>query len=401
MIKLIDILNEGIIQLTSDERNQIEDMIPKIIDIIQGPPISSGEYKQVDWINYQFADETLGKAFVYVGNDNPKASGYFSTKDPKNPNDNVIVIQQNAYLKYFNILSKGYSAITGDKNQGIEILRKTLKHELIHAKDPALNKYLPQWDIKKEGDLWLAIYKSGDDKRTKSFKFKTEEEAAAWINKKQLEKYNPDDYKVYYKSWEEFQTMTGQFFESIVTGVNRILSKNPSDENIKKIEKSLNEILNFYSGKSKQISQSTIDFIQDTDKRNAFQNIMKITTDSVLQVLGVNVSNSLETYIQYLNLIKQFNPEGYKEFLKDLYKTIDQAKDIVNSYLEKERENIKTYHMDKYGKKFGMELYNKFNASSQVPSNIALKEMETSLNEEFYRMQLLAGLITEKKCKKM
>jgi hypothetical protein len=338
MIKLIDILNEGIIQLTSDERDQIEALIPKIIDYIEGPQLKNTEYKEVGWINYQFADKTLGKVLVYVGDDNLQASGYFQTNDPKNPTDNVIVIQQNHYKQYFNILNKGYNALVGDKNQGIEDLRKTLKHELIHAKDPALNHHLLK------------------------------------------EPYDTKNDEIYYKSWTEFQTMTGQFFESIVSNVDRIMSKNPSNENIRKIETALNEILNFYSGKSKTISQTTADFIQGTDERNIFQRLIRSPINSVLYTLGVNISNSLDKYVWYIGQIKKYNPEGYKEFLKDLYKTIDQSKDKINDTLNSTRKSTPT-------------------RADNVPTNITLKEMKKPLNEQFLRMQQLAGLITESEYK--
>jgi hypothetical protein len=334
MIKLIDILNEGIIQLTSDERDQIEALIPKIIDYIEGPQLKNTEYKEVGWINYQFADKTLGKVLIYVGDDNLQATGYFQTNDPKNPTDNVIVIQQNHYKQYFNILNKGYNALVGDKNQGIEDLRKTLKHELIHAKDPALNHHLSK------------------------------------------EPYDTKNEEIYYKSWTEFQTMTGQFFESIVSNIDRIMSKNPSNESVRKIETALNEILNFYSGKSKTISQTTADFIQGTDERNIFQRLIRSPINSVLYTLGVNISNSLDKYVWYIGQIKKYNPKGYKEFLKDLYKTIDRSKDKINDTLNSTRKSIPT-------------------RADSIPKNITLKEMKKPLNEEFRRMQLLAGLITE------
>jgi len=338
MIKLIDILNEGTLQLTQEERDQIEKIIPKIIKIISGKTISTDTQKAVfvDFINYEFADKSKGKVAVFVSNDNLKAGGYFQTNDPNNLTDNSIVIEQHAFKQYFGIINKGYSVITGDKNIGIEELRKTLKHELIHAKDPALNHHLLKepYDINKE--------------------------------------------EIYYKSWTEFQTMTGQFFESIITGVDRIMSKNPSEENIRKIEKALNEILNFYAGKTKNISQDTFDFIQDTDKKNLFQYIMKNITDVVLKItLGQTMSTSLGYYFYYISQIKKYNPEGYKEFLKDLYKTIDKAKDDINDTLNSVRKT----------------------KTGNTPQNITLKEMKQPLNEQFLRMQQLAGLITESEYK--
>lgn len=334
MIKLIDILNEGTIQLTSDERNQIEEMIPKIIEVIKNWKVdfSDGALKKekvlIGTIDYQLADKSPGKVTVYVNNDDDysKASGLFYKNDPKNLTDNVIVIRVGLFYGYFSpayrspfaLARKGYEILTGDKNAGIEELRQVLKHELIHAKDPALNHYFLK------------------------------------------EPYDSEREEIYYKSWAEFQTMTGQFFESITTGVDRIIDKGLDNEEVKKIEKVLNEILNFYAGKSKTLSQDVIDFIQDTGKRNVFQSLIKWAENELSSITRTRIRSSLDAYIAYINKIKQYNPEGYKEFLKDLYKTIDQAKDKVNKSLSSSKTSI---------------------------SPMALKE-----NVEFNRMLLLAGL---------
>ena len=291
MIKLINILNEGIIQLTSNEKNQVEKLLPKIIDIIQGPLLKPTDFIQVGSINFESADKTPGFVQIFVGNDST-ANGYFQTRDPKNLKDDYIVIQQNSFKDYFDILSKGKNIATGDANLGIEKIRGTLNHELIHAKDPGLNQH------------------------------------------KLKEPYDASKPEVYYKSWTEFQTMTGQFFESIFSGVDRIMSEDPSSDNIKKIEKSFNEILNFFAGKSKKISQSTLDFIQGTDKRNIFQRLIRFLANDVNALLGKQSPNALINYITYLYSIKHYNPEGYKEFQKDLYKVIDQLKDKINLALK-------------------------------------------------------------------
>jgi len=305
MIKLIDILKEGIISLTQDERDQIEKLIPYIIEIIKGPKIKSGEYREVDWINFQYADKTPGKVFIFVGNDYPKAGAYFQTKDPKNPTDNYIVIQQNNYSPYFGFIGTTYSDLLGDKNIGIESLRSTLKHELIHAKDPATNHHYLK------------------------------------------EPYDFNKQEVYYKSWAEFQTMTGQFFEAIISGVNRVLTSDPSKENIKKVENALDDILNFYSGKSKSMSQDTADFIQDTGQRDIFQSLIK-SAESLFKNLIKGLTritiptNALDTYSLFINSIKIYNPEGYKEFLKDLYKVIDEARDKIKAFKLKTADAVLT-----------------------------------------------------------
>ena len=174
---------------------------------------------------------------------------------------------------------------------GINQLRTALKHELIHAKDPALNHHFLK------------------------------------------EPYDSNKPELYYKSWTEFQTFTGEFFEAITTGVDRMLS-DPSKENIKKINTSLDDILNFYSGKSKSMSQTTSDFIEDTGQRNSFQSLLtfakNVFKNLTKTTIGSITTDSLDLYNHYINKIKIHNQKGYKEFLKDLYKTIDQARDKVN-----------------------------------------------------------------------
>jgi len=349
MIKLLDILEEGALLLTPDERNQIEKMIPKIIDIISGPTIKENEYKEIGWIDYQFADKTPGAVFVYIGNDDPKATAYFNTNDPNNPTDNSIVIQQKYFASYFanlgGLVSKTQKFIAGDENTGIELLRQSLKHELIHAKDPARNHHFLK------------------------------------------EPYDPNKKEVYYKSWAEFQTMTGQFLESIVAGVDRVLKNDLSENNIKKIQIALSNILDFFAGKTIKFNQEAIDFIQNTQSRNIFQKIIK----KIEQVIDKDPvgTGALGIYALYIAAIKRYHPEAYNEFLKDLYKVIDEAKDKVNNALEVARQKRTNYIKQRaYQIDSGEE-----DMPASIPSNIKLREMQY-INEA-KRFQKLAGIINE------
>ena len=56
----LNAIKEGAILLTPDERNQIEEIIPKIIDVISAEPLPMGGEKFIDSIEYVFADETAG-----------------------------------------------------------------------------------------------------------------------------------------------------------------------------------------------------------------------------------------------------------------------------------------------------------------------------------------------------
>jgi len=284
----LDIVKEGAILLTSDERNQIEEIIPKIVDVLSTKEIPTGKSEFIDSIEYIFADKTPGKVNVFVVNANEAYTGMFITNDPKNPNDNSITINQRAFGGYFNPLGKlvfkTQKFLAGDENAAISALRTTLKHELIHAKDPALNhKYL-----------------------------------------KEPYGYEPE---VYYKSWAEFQTMTGQFFEAIISGVDKVLSSNPTEKDIEKIENGLNNLLDIFSGKNPNLYQETIDMLQLTGTRNMFQQMTK----NIQNNIGLPTNKAATIYFEFLDSIRKYNPEGWKEFQKDLYKIIDQAKDKIKA----------------------------------------------------------------------
>jgi hypothetical protein len=289
-------LYEGILQLTPSERDQIEEMLPMIIDVIAGEEIKPGfdNLEPIGEIDFTSADGKPGKVIIAVANDAPNLMAYYEKMDPKNLEDNYIMIQQNNFKsRYFSASSDKWR---GGKNAGEEFLRSTLKHELIHAKDPAMNQHKSE--------------------------------------KPENYSYEPE---VYYKSWEEFKAHTGEFFESIITRVDKIMKSNPSDADIKKIEIALNDILNFYSGKSKEPKQETIDFIQGVRSRVEFPKSFKFVNDIVNMSKSSNkISNKNSLYggfIKDINKIKKYNPESYNEFLRDLYKTIDQCKDTINKKL--------------------------------------------------------------------
>lgn len=279
-------VKEGIISLTPDERSQVEDLIPKIIEVISGDYIGDNMQLEVGEIDAISADKTPIKVKIFVGNNlNLKnADGYYQTNDPKNPTDNLILIQQFHFSPFFKGLSgldaKVTKLATGNENIGLERLRKVLKHELIHAKDPAENQHYSNRGYRSDND------------------------------------------EIYYKSWTEFQTMTGQFFEAITTGVDRALRLGMSKNDILK---ALNNILQYYSGKTKIFNQEAKDFIQGSGKRNIFQSIINFFT---------NFKSAIEDYAEFLAVIKRYNPEGYKEFLKDLYKTVEKAKEELNKLNE-------------------------------------------------------------------
>ena len=297
------IINDGSIKLTPSERQQVEDILPKAIEAIAGKDLGSstgwwGAFKKIGRIKAVSADGEKILIDIFVGNnisDELKTSlGYYNPRDPKNPNDNFIVLQQRNLSTYFkgplNIDSKINKFALGTENPGIEQVRGVLKHEIIHAKDPNMNQH------------W-------------KFKFKKEPE-----NSKEEE-------KLYYSSWEEFKTMSGQLLEAIIV----CSEKAPTLGMEKKdIINGLDNILMLYAGKTKSFNQNAKDLIQGSGKRNIFQKV--IVNSNIYQKYLVSGNfTPVETYHAYLQKIKEHNPKGYNKFLRELYKTINEVKVNTNN----------------------------------------------------------------------
>jgi hypothetical protein len=111
------------------------------------------------------------------------------------------------------------------------------------------------------------------------------------------------------------------------------MNNDPTSSEIELINRSLSDLLDFFSGKEKNISNETKEFITYTPQtKNIFQKISSFI-DKILLIPSLT-GKLFDTYINYLNKIKKYNPEGYKEYLKYLYKNIDAIKDKINKVNE-------------------------------------------------------------------
>jgi hypothetical protein len=310
--QLKNIINEGSIRLTYKERQQVEEMLPKIIEVIGGEDLGAGNYKEIGVIDGVLANGDFLKTTIYVGVDTRKnlknAGGYFQRMIPHDLTDNYIVVQQRSFSKYFKGISKFQydieKELLGNENMGIEELRSLLVHELIHSKDPKLNQYTTKKD-----------------------------------------KYGYD-IKTYYNSRAEFVTMTGQFFESILTGVDSSYKLNKTKE---QIMDALNNILMVYSGKKRIFNQNAKDFIQGSKNRTEFQDIINKPVNFFnipIYLKFLDTKNNLihgtaiDTYNYFLKMVKKYNPKEYNRFLRELYRTINEAKDKTKELYKLGNEKI-------------------------------------------------------------
>jgi len=274
--QLRNIINEGSIRLTYKERQQVEKMLPNIIKVIKGEDLGEGNFKKIGVISGQSANgNNWLETTIYVGvniEESNNSIGYFKRNTRWDLRDNIIVIQQRKYARYF----KDASKYDYDK----EMLRKTLVHELIHSKDPAINQF-----------------------------------------GKEDEKYGYDE-ETYFGSIIEFVAMTGQFFEAILAGVDSSYRLKRTKE---QIMDALNNILMVYSGKERIFNQNANNFIQGSNDKKVFQDMISNDADDNFSMYIEYTA--IDKYASYLKMIKKYNPKEYNKFLRELYKTINEAKD--------------------------------------------------------------------------
>jgi hypothetical protein len=107
------------------------------------------------------------------------------------------------------------------------------------------------------------------------------------------------------------------------------LTKEKYDKEIINMGNILQNILDFYSGQ-KSLSSQTKYFIED-DKGNGMQTFMRKVMQFGEAILGDVVPYQLSKFTASLEMIKKYNPEGWKEFHKDLYLTVQECVDKINN----------------------------------------------------------------------
>lgn len=224
------VINEGFIKLSSEDMKQIDVVVPMLVDALSEEYLGDWKYKHIIQIITNSADGTNVVTNIYVGNnlnnDLLNSYAFYYTKDKTNPFDNIIVFQQFNFIKFFR--GRQYwdeFKSEGGENIGIELVRKNLIHELIHAKDPNSN------------------HKFDDEEYSKTIE------------------------SIYYKSWKEFKAITGQFLNTISSNIDRNYNLDVDKD---KILDALDNILKVYAGNIKNFNQNAIELLQGSFIKSSY-----------------------------------------------------------------------------------------------------------------------------------
>jgi hypothetical protein len=296
-----DKLKEGIISLTPEEEKIVRDLVPIFIKGIRNRKI---DVPLTSPIKYKMASGEEASFTPIIYNEGDSLAGFFRQNE-NDLNDNYLGINYNYYgAAYDGYLVNVWKDLTGDNPD--EDLLTSIRHELIHAKDPAVNHKLLK------------------------------------------AKYDSSDPAVYYGGWDEFPAQTGEFLEVIKNRTEVDIQKGEKNGNLANWANNLSfyfqDILDFYSGKDKFFDEATVKWFSGPDTRSDFQRFIKNIANWGGNFLGFYISPNwsqmdiLERFVAKIDQIKKYNPEGYKEFQKDLYVLIQKLVDQINSKLPKDQK---------------------------------------------------------------
>jgi hypothetical protein len=230
---------------------------------------------EVDQMEFMTADGSEGKVRIFL-NPRYKNYGQMDLKPRTTRNPQKFVMQLNPKL-------------FGSKKN----LFLTLYHELMHATDP---------------------------------NFTTRSNDTYWKD------YDPTVDKKYWGHPVEFRAVTNEFLEGLVNEFRRRNDRVVKIENRQLLLKSLNNILNYFA-KGEPLSRLSLDVInrisdeglKDTRIANLLANISTEYPET-----SEFMNNKDPYYLKLINTIKKFNPSMWPRFLKMLYDTVDEIKDIIN-----------------------------------------------------------------------
>ena len=307
------LINEGVIKLTPDEKTQVNNLIPKIEEIIisndfsnanvivKGPIGSEDEIKGINSIElgefkYLFADKKPGLLKIYISDcksvpenlRNQLGYAWYRPNDPKNLEDGQVVINASEFSSN---LENKYEESHREK------LRSVLTHEIIHAKDPNFN------------------HLKGKEETDKDYSLRD----------------------------EEIKAFTAQFIDLIENKVEKWIEINKDKMNetgrqneLNMIGQILNNLLIIFSRELSHDSLNTniSDFIEDFNLNiNNLNKRFKFGTDEYEKFYRV-YGKVLSAVFWRLVEIKKGEPKRYKKFINTLYKSISELFDKLNKSIE-------------------------------------------------------------------
>lgn len=275
-------------KVNAEDMKNINELVPKLIEVITGPEIAKDKYTKVGEFHFDGMPGKSGpwraSVRIWVGNDLPEAAAYYQTNDIHNPNDNHIVFQQKDLKDmYWMFVIWGY--ISGEHSVFAEYIKNFFIHEMIHAKDPDCNF----------------------DKINKSAPV--------------------TDPKAYYSSIHEFDAYSSAFLEAIERNVLLTLKEDKSSKKtLIKVLDNLSDFFSNYGKKQVRLLDETLDLFQGPAKRNFLQQIAKWGERFVRRTFNITLPKHMIDIFNGLNAVFHFNPKAHENFMSMFNQMVEDLK---------------------------------------------------------------------------
>lgn len=279
MIKFINILSDVIVE---QKRHRFEPETYEKIHSIVNDLWNDRNYPYkgktvVDYLPITTKDGVKGQVEIRV-NPRLKYIGFMGTK-PKDSRDPMDI--------YIEVNPKFYES---KKN-----LYLTMYHELIHAIDPTQSTQL--------SPKYLTTYDENSDEK-------------------------------YWGHPIEFFAITNEFLEGLVLEFKRRADRIRNEDNRKHLNKSFNNILNYFA-KGEKLSKVSSDILYKiNDEYVQDDEISKVLDDLITNnphlADYITMPDDVPYYLNYVEAIKKFNPKIWRRFLTMLVKTKDEIETIIN-----------------------------------------------------------------------
>ena len=230
---------------------------------------------EVDQMEFKTADGSDGKFKVFL-NPRYKNYGQMDLKPRSSRNPQKFEMQLNPKL-------------FGSKKN----LFLTLYHELMHATDP---QFTTKYNEKYHAD------------------------------------YDPEVDEKYWGHAIEFRAVTNEFLEGLINEFKRRNKRTVTFENRQFLLSSLDNILKYFA-QGEPLTKMSLDILnrisdeklKDTRIANVLADISTDFPETSELIKGKN-----PYYLKLINTIKNYNPTMWPKFLKMLYDSVDEIKNIIN-----------------------------------------------------------------------
>jgi hypothetical protein len=154
------------------------------------------------------------------------------------------------------------------------------------------------------------------------------------LNQKYQTTYDEKSDEKYWGHPIEFFAITNEFLEGLVLEFKRRADRIRNEDNRKYLNKSFKNILGYFA-KGEKLSKVSSDILYKINDEYVKEDVISKVLDDLITnnphlADYITMPKDVPYYLNYIELIKKYNPKIWKRFLTMLFKTKDEIETIIN-----------------------------------------------------------------------